>query len=107
MNEADEVFRDRMVPACVKGLSDELGLPAEACDILLVVDDVTGGRVLPTVEVVEQEGETGQRRDDIALGRRLFDFDRGLAIAQAVDKRRWGNRDNGPTRKPCLIGSSA
>ena len=33
---ADEVLRDRVIPARVERLADEVGLPAEAGEILLV-----------------------------------------------------------------------
>ena len=55
MNQADEVLRDRMIPARVERFADELRLPAKPGDILLVIDGVAGGRVLPIVNIIEQD----------------------------------------------------
>ena len=104
MDRPDEVLGDRMVPARVERFADELGLPAKAGEILLVIHDVAGGGVLPIVNIIEQDRESGHRGDDIALRRRLLDFDRRFAVGQTVDKRRRNNRDEGSARKEGLIG---
>jgi len=80
MNQPDKVLRDRMIPAGIDRFADELGLPAEARDILLVIDCVSSRRILPVVNIVKQNREAGQRGDDVALRRRLLDFDWGLTV---------------------------
>src|ERR1700722_11894113 len=106
-NPPDEVFSDRVIPACLQRFADELRLSAKAGDVLLVVDGISGGGILPIVDIIVQDRESGHRGDDIALRRRLLDFDRRFAVRQTVDKRGRDKRDNRPAYKISLIGPHA
>ena len=88
VNLADEILGDRVVPARIERFADEVGLPAEARDVLLVIDVVAGGRVFAIIDIVIKDRKPGERSDNIAERGRLLDFDRRLAVAQAVDKLR-------------------
>ena len=65
VNLADEVLGDRVVLAPIERFADEVGLPAEARDVLLVIDIEAGGGIFAIVNIIVEDRKSGQRSDNI------------------------------------------